>query len=192
MPCLAIFPGMARSTPRLLGSIVAALLAALLTASPASAAPAPKPGTYKATTNQCGTAAAPHPCYTFRFKISRGRCPLPLGHVNKKGYCLTTIGISIGTLLNLDVTCPDGRTFASALLGPLNKMLLTPSGSLKYSSHSGVEEGGKEIVEGRESFNLVLKGGHGAGTLTLLAQENLGLEAPQCTSGTVKFTAKLA
>jgi hypothetical protein len=185
---------MDRSGARLvtLGFGPALAAAALLAASPALATTTPKPGTYQATTNQCGTLAAPHPCYTFRFKISRGRCPLPLGHVIKRGYCLTTIGVSVGTLVSLDVTCPDSQTFASPLLGPLNKLLLSPTGSLKYSSHSGVEEGGKEFVEGRESLTLFLKGGHGTGTLTLLAQENIGLETPQCTSGNVKFTAKLA
>ncbi|HEY1833221.1 MAG TPA: hypothetical protein VGG08_02195 [Solirubrobacteraceae bacterium] len=169
-----------------------AFLAALSLAIPvAASAAAPHVGTYKATTKQCGTSVAPHPCSTFRFKLAKTRCASPTGHIVKRGYCVTFLDESPFTVTSLDVTCPDGTTFASQLIGPLTKVLLSPSATLHFSAHSSVEEEGKEIVEGREALTLIMKGTHASGTLSIDSQQHIGAEPPECKSGAVAFTAKL-
>jgi hypothetical protein len=39
-------------------------------------------------------------------------------------------------------------------------------------------------------LSLTVKGSHVSGTLLNITQENIGLEPPTCTTGTVTFTAK--
>jgi hypothetical protein len=175
-----------------MGRVLSACVVALSLALPgAASASAPHVGTYKATTKQCGTSAASHPCYAFRFKVAKGRCGSLQGHSLKRGYCVTFLDVSAFTVTPLDVTCPDGSTFASQFTGPLTKALLSPSATLHFSAHAGVEEDGKEIVEGREALTLDVKGTHASGTLSIDSQENIGLEPPECKSGPVAFTAKL-
>ena len=150
----------------------------------------PRTGTYKATTSQCGTTSGPHPCYTFTIKVAKGRCFVLGKRGTHPGYCVSFSAKDNAALVFADVTCPDARTFQSQIDGPGIPLLLSSSGSVRFSANAYVSEAGKELVVGVEKVSLAIKGSHISGTLTRLAQENLGLEPPACTTGTVTFTAK--
>lgn len=169
--------------------LVSALVAlALVEAGPANAA-GPKTGTYRATTNQCGTALLPHPCYTFTFKLAKGRCVD--GHHYAHGLCLAVHHEVSGTMVKVDVSCPDGRTFPSEIIGPEVSPLLSPSGSIKFKAKGGATEAGREVIFDVETLAITVKGSKATGTLSVLTEEELGTIAPpQCTSGPVTFTAK--
>jgi len=169
-----------------------AILLALLTGTAQAGATTPKPGSYRATTTQCGSAAAAHTCYGFTLKIAKGRCVAPGGTKKQAGYCVTFGHLTNGGMTFADVTCPDAREFQTFLIGPGIPYRLSPAGTLKFAQHSGVTEGGKEYVVGNEALTLSVKGAHVTGTLTDITQENIGLEAPHCTTGKVSFTAKKA
>jgi hypothetical protein len=164
-------------------------LASTLTLATQAQASTPKSGTYKATTTQCGTSAAPHPCYSFTFKLARGRCAN--GHHVAHGLCVTVRHETSGFMTKLDVTCPDGTTFPSQIIGPEVSSLLSPKNSFKFKSSGGATEGGKEIIFDVEAMTLSIKGSKASGTLSLLTEESIGDTAPpQCSSGSVTFTAK--
>jgi hypothetical protein len=169
---------------------LAAIAVLLALCAPIAGAAAPRTGTYRATTSQCGTSAAAHPCYTFTLKIAKGRCVPFNGHATKAGYCVSFTYKAASSLAFADVTCPDGKTFQTQFNGPALPYLLPRSGILAWHADSGVTEGGKEVIEGVEKFTLKVSAGHVTGTLSDLTQENIGLEAPTCTTGTVTFTAK--
>jgi hypothetical protein len=149
----------------------------------------PKTGTYKATTTQCGTSATPHPCYSFTFKLAKGRCAN--GRHYTRGLCVTVHHETSGYLTKLDVSCPDGTTFPSQIIGPEVSPLLSSQGSIKFKSTAGTTEAGEEIVSYVEAMTLSIKGSKASGTLSLLTQESIASTAPpQCSSGAVTFTAK--
>jgi hypothetical protein len=149
----------------------------------------PKTGTYKATTTQCGTSAAPHPCYSFTFKLAKGRCAN--GSRYTHGLCITVHHETSGYMTKLEVTCPDGLTFPSQIIGPEVSPLLSSKNSIKFKSTAGTTEAGKEIVSYVETMTLSIKSSKASGTLSLLTEESIGSTAPpQCSSGPVTFTAK--
>jgi hypothetical protein len=166
-------------------------VAVLAFSSPAPAA-TPKPGTYRATTSQCGSATLAHPCYAFSVKIAKGHCVAPGGSRKQAGYCVTFGRMANGGMTFADVTCPDSKTFQAFLIGPSIPYRLSSSGTLKFAEHSGVTEAGKEYVVGSETLTLSVKGSRLTGTLTDLTQESIGLEAPHCATGKVTFTARKA
>lgn len=169
--------------------LVLVALASTLTVAAQAQASTPKTGTYKATTTQCGISAAPHPCYSFTFKVAKGRCAN--GRRYTHGLCLTVHHETSGYLTKLDVTCPDGTTFPSQIIGPEVSPLLSSKGSIKFKSTAGTTEAGKEIVSDVEAMTLSIKGSKASGTLSLLTQESIASTAPpQCLSGAVTFTAK--
>ena len=186
MPRTRTIPKQLRRLP---GALAAMLLLLALNAAAADAA-SPKPGTYTATTSQCGSAAHAHPRYTFTIKIAKSRCLALGGRRKKAGYCVTFSYRDNSALVFADVTCPDSTTFQSQLDGPQIPLLLSPAGTLRFAANSAVTEAGKELVVGVQKLMLSVKGSHVSGTLSVLAQENIGDEPPTCTTGTVTFTAK--
>ena len=165
-------------------------LLGLLALTATASASTPRTGSYKATTSQCGSTARPHPCYTFTIKIAKGRCFIQGRRGTHPGYCVSFSAKDNRALVFADVTCPDSSTFQSQIDGPGISLVLPSSGSLRFSSNSYVSEAGKELVVGVEKVNLSVRGSHISGTLSRLAQENIGLEPPTCMTGTVSFAAK--
>ncbi len=169
---------------------VLALTATATATATAAAGATPKTGTYAARSTQCGSAALAHPCYTFTIKITKGRCFAIGDSAKRAGYCASFSHKDNSAMVFADVTCPDTTTFQSQIQGPEIPLRLSSAGSLRFSSHSGVTEAGKELVVAVEKITLTVKGSHVGGTLVRESQEHIGNEPPICTSGTVAFTAK--
>jgi hypothetical protein len=163
---------------------------ALLLLTTAAAGATPKTGTYAATSTQCGSGALVHPCYTFTIKISKGRCYALGGGAKRAGYCASFSHKDNPAMVFADVTCPDMTTFQSQIQGPEIPLRLSPAGSLRFASHSGLTEAGKDLVVAVEKVTLTVNGSHVGGTLLRESQEHIGNEPPICTSGTVAFTAR--
>jgi hypothetical protein len=167
------------------------VLAAFMFSTGSAVAATPRTGSYSATTSQCGSPALPHSCYAFAFRIAKGRCSAPGSRRVRTGFCVTFIQrLQRTTMVYADVTCPDSKEFAAQFTGPSGSYLLSRTGSLRFSQDSSVTEEGKQFVVGVEKLSLNVNGSRATGSLSTLVQEQLGLEPPQCSSGTVSFTAK--